>query len=233
MNLATMRESVADIAAFIATDKHGTLRHEFFRALVEQGLLDCMPFDPERPSPFPTVTDLTAVQVSLFDNWPRGKRAQGKPHRYAVTANGWTLPAKGIDFGKRNWQVKANATLFTGPELVAKIPALTKATLVNPIAASYADTLNQIAALATANDCVVGPLFSKGGKSGTHYYDQTFVVMRLDDGLPSRALLYSHGGKLELAGFVTTDASKQALKGNAAFQSRTSPDPLLANWRSR
>lgn len=75
---------------------------------------------------FPAIPTMTAVQVALFDNWPQGRRVDGKPCRYAMTFEIWTCEADRINVNKRNHQQKASAALMDRKALLTWLKARLK-----------------------------------------------------------------------------------------------------------
>lgn len=183
----------------------------------------------EPPPPLPHPDQITALQDSIFDNWPKGKPVKSYPHRYKMSIKAWDLPGRQINFKTSKPCFTGNASMMTATELLAHIPKIEKPTLKHPISPAYANDLRQIAA--AYPDCLIGPILTKGrGDFGTVYHDSQIVVAELDDkGRISKVTLAFAGQMLDLPPFSPLDSAKKKLKGKVIGQSRWSEDDWLRN----
>lgn len=190
--------------------------------------------DDEANRPPPPMSDMTAIQCSIFDNWPNGKPARHKPFRYAVAIHGWTRPADKIDFRSRKYDFHATATLFTPEELIAKVAELQRPKLRNPISSDYAKDLLELAA--ASDGYLIGPLMRKGGQTGTIYHEGhviRFPAEAIAGRVVTSADLIAMPDLIGLSAFSPMDASGNQLTGNAVLQSRYSSHESLTSWSTR
>lgn len=125
---AELLAAVATIKAYRDQDPVGT-GATVPKLLIAQGVIfpsDFAPPEPEKPPglrPLPDdLSTLTAVQVSIHDNWRQetkpyrpgknGKRARGTPTRYAVTIHAWDAPEDDIDISAKAWGYHLVGDLF-------------------------------------------------------------------------------------------------------------------------
>jgi hypothetical protein len=231
INYSTAQSHINELQEWVTSDKHGTLLKDVRKMLLQGGLIDELPYDQERPNPFPQA--FTALQVSLFDNHPNGRAVKSKPHRYGIALRAWTKPPKQIKFGTTTPQFLGNATLFSSETLAKKIDALTSPKLRNPITKEYAETLRVLnEGLAINPDFLLGPIFKKGGREGTFYFDETVVLVAMDEA-KVWGRIFANGRKFDLAPFVDSDAANKKLVGNCVLQSRTASVPgSMPKWIS-
>lgn len=189
------------------------------------------PLEDEANQPPPPMSAMSAIQCSIFDNWPNGRPAKSKPYRYAVAIHGWSSAPDEIDFKSRKYAFHATATLFTPDELIAKVAELQSPKLRNPISAEYAEALLE---LANASDGdLIGPLMKKGGGTGTIYFEGHLIripAAAIAQRRVTSADLIAMPDFIDLPGFSPLDAAGNQLTGNAVLQSRYSPHNSLAAW---
>ena len=181
---------------------------------------------------FPAFERVTAVESSIFDNWPNGKVRKGKPHRYAATIKVWTGPSKKINFAKP--EAKYHVTLYSADALRSKVPDLLNPRKSRPISPEFASTLLGIADAAEASGGLAGPLMTKG--SGTDYHDGQVMLVdaaSVADRTMTGALILSGAETMALPTFSSMDAARRALTSYCVLQSRHSTcERLKTNWCS-
>src|SRR5690606_30821040 len=72
-----------------------------------------------KPRIFPLTSTITALQTTMMDNWPDGKRTKGYPSRYKVSLKAWQGPSHHIDFSERgseDW--KGNVKLVAAEAII-------------------------------------------------------------------------------------------------------------------
>jgi hypothetical protein len=132
------------------------------------------PDEEREAAPFPAISDMTAVQATVFDNWPNGTRTKGRPNRFGMALEVWNCASERIDITKRgNFQFKSNIRLLNDKELIKRIADLTNPKRKLPISQNYADALGGFAGM--DKDCLVGLINSK--QVGTTYFEHQFVFV--------------------------------------------------------
>lgn len=187
----------------------------------------------EPPPPLPPIDQITAMQDSIFDNWSKGKRTKGYPHRYKMAIKAWDLPAKQINFRTSKPCFSGNASMMTAAELLEHIPKISKASLKHPISTQYANDLRGLAL--AYPDCLIGPILTKGkGDFGTLYHNEQVAVAELDaKGRIATVHLTFAGQSMTMPRFSPLDSKRNPLKGKVVGQSRWSPDPWLQSRTSK
>lgn len=198
------------------------------------GLFDQQPAREVRACPI----SFAAIEVALFDNWgsatkPKGsKTAKVKANRFGGKVKVWDEGAR-IDLKEPNFVAFAN---FAGPD---EVPALVERLsnprkCLTPFSAAYQELLlNTIAPLATGNDMLVAPLFSKPFGDGTRYHDQQVMMVPQQDMNAKdvqNALLILDAGTVVLPPFSCNDSGGATLQGNCFAQSRACLTRQLVDW---
>ncbi|HEY0011574.1 MAG TPA: hypothetical protein VGB79_01830 [Allosphingosinicella sp.] len=185
----------------------------------------------EKVSPCPLPSDMTALETTIFDNWPQGRKVKSKPIRYAMTFKAWTCDARSVNFASRNaLAFRGMADLVTADRLKSEAERLQSTKLLNPISASYAKFLVALADAYPAKG-LFGMLKSKN--PGTLYHDGQVVHVGLTNGAVTFTDLYLTTARMDLTDFRATDASGKPLTGNAKLQTRFSTSPVLHGWASQ
>lgn len=190
------------------------------------------------PPPFPGVAAITAIQTSIFDNWPQGRAVKGIPSRYGIALEVWTQDAEDIVIRKGrkpNFQHKSQMALMDGANLKRQIRDLKRKPRRTPIDPGYLDHMEELAEALPAGN-LVGLINTNiinddsGYNRGTHYHSYQFVCVEMEDGLPFRAVLYLGSEQTELAAFATTDAGGNPFAGRVIAQSRDDRCGLSPSW---
>lgn len=181
--------------------------------------------------PLPAISQITAVQASIWDNWPFGKAAKGYPNRYAMTVEVWTAEADAINVGRKNdQQHKVNMALMDRANFSEWLARTTKqnATRRHPLSAAYLESLSAIPD-SMDDDDLVGVCAVKQHGEGTVYHDDQFVMMtRGPDGW--EAILFIGNEPLKLPTFVTRNAKDNPLAANVVGQSRLDRVGFSTAW---
>ena len=181
------------------------------------------------PKPFPPISEMTAIQAAIFDNWPGGARAKGHPNRYGMAIEVWTAPADQINVAKKgSHQFKGNVRLMDADELKARIAGLCTSKLRNPITAEYAEALRSVQGGMLPGD-YVGLISTKTRQDGTHYHDRQFVFVSLGRECPVAVM--SVGGEcLRLPSFSSSQPNGKPLGTNVILQSRFDGCGFSSSW---
>lgn len=198
------------------------------------GLFDQQPAREVRACPI----SFAAIEVALFDNWggatkPKGsKTAKVSANRFGGKVKVWDEGAR-IDLKKPGFVALANfVEAGEVPALVERLSNPRKC--LTPFSAAYQELLlNTIAPLATDNDMLIAPLFSKPFGEGTRYHDQQ-VMMVPQPGMNAKnvqnALLILDTGTVALPPFSGQDSSGAPLRNNCFAQSRACLTRQLVDW---
>jgi hypothetical protein len=171
------------------------------------------------PGPFPAISNMTAIQTTLFDNWGGEKPVKNHPNRYGMALEVWTAPAADIRVERKgDFQHKGNVVLVDAKQLVKKVERLRSPKLRHPISVEYADALLGLAGSQNEGE-YVGLVSHKSPADGTFFHDFQFVFVSIL-GTTVRASLYVDTDAVKLPGFRATFASGGRLSGAAVSQSR-------------
>lgn len=196
---------------------------------------DILKTERKRPRPLAQVADLTALQVTLFDNWPNGPLKKGHPkgfpHRYKIGIKVWDGPAQYVDFDEEpDW--KGNIILMKEETMIEKLVDL-QINKAEPISLDYAQFATAV--MAEYPGQYYGLLSSKPFGSGTVYHDHQMMRIEIDaKGHAGEAELFLLNGKnferLILPPWSPLDAGKNPLPGKAKLHSRHSRHARLRGW---
>ncbi|MFC0685459.1 hypothetical protein [Novosphingobium clariflavum] len=198
------------------------------------GLFDEQPLREVRACPI----SFDAIEVALFDNWgsatkPKGSKTQKiKANRFGGKVKVWD-EGKRINLNEPDFVAFVN--FFDAGEVQALVERLANPRKCRtPLTAAYQELLlDVITPLASANDMLVAPLFSKPVGDGTRYHDQQ-VMMVPKPGMIAKdvqeALLILETGTVLLPPFSSNDASGSALKDNCFAQSRACLSRQFVDW---
>jgi len=185
-----------------------------------------------RPLGFPAISEMTAIQATIFDNWPQGRRVDRQPNRYGFTFEIWTAPADQITPKKLNHQHKASAVLMDKKAAIAWINARVKE---NPkkkpdyrLTDSFLNGLVDLADGMVADE-YIGLFATKPKTGGTYFFDRQVVFVRLN-GRRSEATLIVDDTPVHMPTFSPTDPDDKALKANAWLQSRADLCGFSTAW---
>lgn len=198
------------------------------------GLFDEQPPREVRSCPL----SFSAIEVALFDNWgsvtkPKGsKTAKVKANRFGGKVKVWDAEAR-IDLKEPDFVAFVN--FIEAGEVPALVERLSNPRKCRtPFSVAYQELLlDTIAPLASNNDMLIAPLFSKPVGDGTRYHDQQ-VMMVPKQGIGAKnvekALLILDTGTVVLPKFSNCDSSGALLQGNCFGQSRACVSRQFADW---
>jgi len=190
----------------------------------------------EAVAPCPPLSDLTAIQATLWDNWPHGKKPKGKPNRYAVTIEAWTAGADDLATDQPQWRktgdlIPSSMIVQEADRLHAKIK---KDGSGPTISDDYHDLLIALAETSLPVESYVALLRAK--RPGTAYFDCQFVCLAFNGPHVTEGVFFLHGEWITLSQFATTTAKGNPLpaakngKGKALLQSRNDLCGFANQW---
>lgn len=218
----------------------------FTSNLKKSGLWAMMGLPEEKPKldiPPPCApAAVTAVQTTMFDNWPNGKFVKGTPNRYGFAVEIWDQPADQIEavkLRKMNHVFKSSVSLMGAKNLASQIRHLRKPrrnTLSN-VNTDYLDQLDCIAR-GLKPDEVLGMLNTniKTDDSeyhrGIYYHPFQYVIARIQGGVVSKAalILGADADPIEIPPFVDRAANGKELGRNIVGQSRLDLCDIGYSW---
>jgi hypothetical protein len=181
------------------------------------------------PVPMPQVSELSALQITTFDNMIGGKKPKYKS-RYTVTLEAWTVEAKAINIAKP--QVKMSTELYEYWAFGDKCKNLH---LNGSISDAYYEELLKVWKDLHTNDMdeaqpFFGLLRSKSG--GTNYFDRQFVIVFMTPKTFEAvgAVLLINGEQCGCENFVTTTCRDKPLVDAAQFQARMDFCDFSVSW---
>lgn len=180
--------------------------------------------------PIPRITDMTALQCSVFDNWPTGAKAKNRPIRYNLAITAWDTEPRLLNFKRSKPCFRGNALLHTPKELIKTANRIRKPNLKRPISDDYHYALTQMFATMFP-DHLIGPILTKGrGSHGTVYHEAQVAVVKMENGKMVSCDIYlgTYNEMLELPAFSPTNSKKDPLPRKVMCQSRWSLDARLA-----
>lgn len=231
--LSTMEQVVNDPPSRVAF----RLKHQ---RLIELAALIAK--EGPKAKPLPTTSQMVALQVSLFDNWPGGIQPKRTPHRFKLQFKAWDGDPTRVNIGIDDPCFHGDSELLTASELIEKAHALNnnlpslnpkrKKTLVkNPISDDYSAMMLDLAA--EYPDSLFCLVRSKVHGEGTTYHHGQIARVVMQDGAIVEGELYLTTERIDLPAFVTTTAGKKRpLKRPVVAQSRFTPHDRHAGWRS-
>lgn len=195
------------------------------------------------PPAFPSVREITAIQTSVFDNWPQGKPVKGIPSRYGIAMEVWTQPAHEIVIQKGrkpNFKFKAQMALMDGPNLKRQLADLRRKQRRSPLDKDYLAELDMMAEAIMGSDLRVGMVNTNiaddksGYDRGRYYHANQFVMVRMDGSKVESAILRlgpDDADTTRLAPFQQNDAAGNDLARNVVAQSRDARcDMIMTSW---
>jgi hypothetical protein len=189
------------------------------------------------PPGAPHVSNITAIQTALWDNWPDGVYVKKNPNRYGFAIEIWDAPADDIEAYKvkaMNYTFKGNVGLMDRKALKAQVKHLRKPR-VYAVDTGYLDALDAIAdnlqpgttvGLLNVNIKDEASEYNRG----TFYPAYQFVVVTMDGGKVEEARLFIDGDPIALAPFVNTDFVGKPLGRNVKAQSRLDVVGFSDEW---
>lgn len=185
--------------------------------------------------PIPGTGSITALEVAILDNWPKGKPIRGKPSRYGFSMNvSTTLP---VDM--KPWPFHFSGSLISGQEMINAADRLIKPKLLNPISESYRQFIVSIVDCYPVDDGhLFGMLQAKPPGEGTVYPEQHVLVVQTDETKVKLSVKAAflwigvQGVPLTLAPFVSHYAGHKPVDGKVVVQSRTATVPSMKWWKS-
>lgn len=183
------------------------------------------------PGPFPAISNMTAIQTTLFDNWGGEKPVKNHPNRYGMAIEVWTAECEDIRVGRKgDYQHKGNVQLLTPAELAKRVVRIRSSKLRNPIPADYADALLQLASdHAQTPNTYIGLVGYKSPAEGTFYHPYQFAFVTLS-GTNADVVLVVDGATVALPWFDNRLAGGGEFKGNAILQSRADRCGFSTHW---
>lgn len=192
--------------------------------------------DPTRPANdaperLPPIEDMNAVQAAIFDNWPEGRRVTGRPNRYGMAIEIWTVPPERINVARRgSYQHKVNIALMDARAIKAwtKTMEKTNSKRLNPLSADFLAGLADVTGMMGPSE-FVGVCAVKTHGAGHVYFDHQWVHVRLD-GDKTRATISIDGAGLVLPTFSTTAPNGGQLGAGVILQSRLDRSGFSTSW---
>ena len=169
----------------------------------------------------PELDGITALQLSIFDNWKERERGV----RWGGNVKAWT--AERVNFAKQpEWS--ANVSLWPHGEAVKRAKALQSPKLKNPISKATVGLIEDV--VANWDAAHIGILKHVKAGDGTYYYDSHLIWAHIENGTASEARIVCPAGVMCFPAFAPTDADGKALKGRAIAQSRHSSRESMVGW---
>ena len=218
------------------------------KALEDSGLAQLCGFGPrvlpkEGPPPaFPSPSEVTLIQTSLFDNWPQGRAVKGIPSRYGLAVEVWTKDASQIVIRKGrkpNFDFKAQCALMDGRNLKRQVADIKRKKRKTPINNDYLDELDHLSDSIMDTDMRVAMLNThiindqSGYDRGRYYHDHQFVFARMEGATIGTAVLKlgeSSDDTITLAPFADKDAGGNGYARNVVAQSRHDILFAMGSW---
>ena len=192
--------------------------------------------DPTRPtsdSPerLPPIEAMNGVQAAIFDNWPEGRRASGRPNRYGMAIEIWTAPPERINVARRgSHQHKVNIALMDAKALKLWVRKMqrTNAKRRNPLSADFLAGLDEAVSVLGPSE-LVGVCAVKTHGAGHVYFDHQWVHVLLD-GDQTRAIISIDGVVLLLPSFSKTAPNGDKFGSGVILQSRLDRAGFSTSW---
>lgn len=195
------------------------------------------------PPPFPLPRDITAIQTSLFDNWPSGRPVKGVPSRYGLAMEVWTQEPDKIVIQKGrkpNFMFKAQMALMDSANLKRQVADIRRKKRRTPLDPEYLDALDQLGDAIEGNAMRVGLINTainddkSGYDRGRYYHANQFVLVEMEGNeVISAKAIFGTGDDdtIDLAPFADKDAGGNAFARNVVSQSRhASCDMVQSSW---
>lgn len=203
------------------------------RRMIFARLGACDPLRPANDAPerLPPIDAMNAVQAAIFDNWPQGKRAAGRPNRYGMAVEIWTDPPEAINVTRhRSHQHKVNLALMDAKAISTWVKTMQKSNgkRLNPLSDDFLTGLADVASTLRENE-FVGVCAVRTPGAGTVYFDNQWVHVRLD-GEETRAMLVIDGAALHLPTFSATASNGDRHGGGVILQSRMDRAGFSVDW---
>jgi hypothetical protein len=193
-----------------------------FRNLLTQHDRDDHPNLSHCPGP----DDLTAVALTIFDNWKGkdGKRKRGS--RWGAQLKAYDqAPVK--NWGRTAW--KAEAFLWPAADAVAKAKALSDPTKFKcPLTADTLAYVGQVVEMVP--DAFIGVFAHRHPNDGTLYYDSHLMWIEVDGDVVTKATMFSPRCNLNFSAVVGVDAKGDPLGGRAVAMARLSDLDSMSGW---
>jgi len=189
---------------------------------------------PSKVRPLPGTAPLNAVEVSIYDNWPAGKRVKSKPNRYGFSLNA----SDAVKPDPLSWEYHFSGSLVSGDDLKERVTALQKPKLRNPISNDFREFAHTLVDVHEdiSLDYRFGLLQAKPHGEGTVYPDSHVLVVQLDPQSTrysvADANLFVGMDCMPLAPFVRSFAGGKGLTSNVILQSRSARGTGMAGWQS-
>lgn len=191
---------------------------------------------PLKPS-----AEMVALQTTLFDNWPNGKKVKGEPNRYKLQFKAWYGDPTRVSMSVDDPDFVGASELITADELVEKAHSLNnnypsfnpkrkKKLVKNSINDDYSRFMIDLAELYPTS--LFAMVRTKVHGDGTVYHHGQLARVEMTDGVITFAELYLTTERFDLPKFVNTTASGKAFSGTAVAQSRFSEHTRHAGWVS-
>ena len=119
---ATLSEALEVVQK--AAEADSALRSMIFARLGASG-----PTRPanDTPARLPPIEAMNAVQTAIFDNGPEGRRVTGRPNRYGMAIEIWSVPPERINVARRgSHQHKVNVALMDAKAIKAWVKTMEK-----------------------------------------------------------------------------------------------------------
>lgn len=191
--------------------------------------------------PIPPTSQMVALQVSLFDNWPGGIKPKRTPHRFKLQFKAWDGDPTRVSMALDEPCFHGDAEIITASELVEKAHALNnnypslnpkrkKVPVKNSITDDYSVMMLDLAA--EYPDSLFCLVRSKVHGDGTTHHNGQIARVVMTAGDIVEGELYLTTERIDLPAFIPTNASGRPLKRPVAAQSRFSPHERHSGWRS-
>jgi hypothetical protein len=169
----------------------------------------------------PPLENITALQLSIFDNWKFKERGV----RWGANIKVW-LPER-VNFLKRaDWS--ANIALWPASEAVKRAKMLQSPKLRRPISDSTVERIGE--AVPHFAQGYVGIMKHMNPKDGTYYYDDHILCAEIEKDVVMSAFVFSPAFNIAMPEFKNTDANGKRLKDRAVAQARHSFSESMQGW---
>lgn len=183
------------------------------------------------PTRLPAISEITAVQTAIFDNWPQGRPVKSQPNRYGACLEIWTADADRINVARKgDYQHKVNLKLYDKAAFEAWLKRTNKEnpTRKNPLGSEYLSRLADVPGCMDDGD-LVGLCAVKTHGDGTVYFDDQFVIVR-QTAAGWAATLFIGDEPLDLPPFDALASNGAQHGGNVVAQSRMDRVGFSSNW---
>ena len=169
----------------------------------------------------PRLEDITALQLSIFDNWKFTERGV----RWGANIKAW-LPER-VNFSKRpDWS--ANVALWPAKDAVKRAKLLQSPKLRHPISSSTVERIEE--AVPHFAQGYLGIMKHMSPADGTYYYNDHILCAEIESDVVTGAYVFSPSFNIRLPDFKATDANGKRLKGKAVAQARHSFSESMQGW---